>query len=185
MVEPTSFQKKAIPKVKSGVNIFGIGQGSSGRTTALIINTIQKLKGKAYQDSPRALIFVKDKEAALNLELEFKSFTQHMDLRTLCVYEEAKMQNQIDLIYPGVDIVIATTKRLSKIYFQNGIHLGELQLFIVEDADFLIRAEHVVNITRINDSLGKCQHIIYASKMTPFLERLKDSLMENAQTVNV
>ena len=63
---PTPFQATILPKVKGGADVFGIAPEGSGKTTAMIINTMQKLKREAFDDSPRALIFVKDKKAALN-----------------------------------------------------------------------------------------------------------------------
>ena len=72
---PTLFQKAVLPKLKGGANIFGIAPKDSGKTDGLIISTIQKLNAQAYQDSPRALIFVKDKKSALSFN-EQKEFTK-------------------------------------------------------------------------------------------------------------
>ena len=122
---------------KGGANVFGLAPKNSGKTDALIISTIQKLKAEAYQDSPRALIFVKDKKAALDLESNFKRFTRGTDLRVYAAYDEYNIDFQKDEIYYGQDIIITTTKRLSKLYLINGIHIGEVQLLIVEDGQFL------------------------------------------------
>ncbi len=115
---PTSFQKLLIPKIKSGVDVIAIAKEGAGKTTTLIINTIQKLNGAAYEDVPRALIFVQNKEAALTLEEKFNQFTKYTDLRIFCAYEESTLQFQKDTIYTGVDIVIGTPKRLTRL-FQN------------------------------------------------------------------
>ena len=54
-----AFQKKALPKIKSGADLYMIAPKGSGKTTALIISVIQQLNAEAFEDSPRALIFVK------------------------------------------------------------------------------------------------------------------------------
>ncbi len=182
---PTKFQATVLPKIKGGADVFGIGPKSSGKTTTLIINTMQKLKCEAFDDSPRALVFVKDKKAALQLEEEFKVFTKGTDLRIYSVYDEQGIDHQKDDIYYGVDIVIATPKRLNKLYHINGIHLGELQLMIIEDAEFLAKNSLHAEITRLTESISKCQYVVFADKYYPKFDRLQNSFMSNAQLIDL
>jgi len=180
---PNSFQAKCLPKIKGGANLFAIAPEGSGKTSSMIISVMQKLNSTALDDSPRALILVKDKDAALKLEAEFETFTKETDLRISLVYEEQNINHQKDDVYLGTDIVIATPKRLSKLYFLNGIHLGELKLFIVEDADFLIRNDFHTDVARISESLNKCQHLIFSESFNNRLEILQDTIMQNAHIV--
>jgi len=182
---PTPFQATVLPKVKGGADVFGIAPKGAGKTTAMIINTMQKLKSVAVDDSPRALIFVKDKKAAINLENEFKSFTRGTDLRIYTVYDEQGIDHQKDDIYYGVDIIIATPKRLNKLYHINGIHLGELQLLIVEDAEFLAKNSLHADIARLTESMDKCQYLVFADKYYPKFDRLQSSFMSNSQLIEL
>ena len=182
---PTRFQEAILPKIKGGADVFGIGPKNSGKTTNLIINTMQKLKSEAFDDSPRALVFVKDKKAALQLEEKFKVFTKGTDLRIYSVYDEQGIDHQKDDIYYGVDIVIATPKRLNKLYHINGIHLGELQLLIIEDAEFLAKNSLHAEITRLTESISKCQYVVFADKYYPKFDRLQNSFMSNAQLIDL
>lgn len=180
---PTPFQKKVLPKIKSGADLYAIAPENSGKTTAMIISVIQKLNSEAFEDSPRALIYVKDKEAALELRQKFEEFTRDMDLRIYCAYEEQNIDDQKDAIYYGVDIVIATPRRLSKLFSMTGIHLGQLQLFILEDAEFMSKPGLYNDVVRIPLSITKCQYLVFAEKMNPKLERLQDLFMERAYVV--
>jgi superfamily II DNA/RNA helicase len=109
---PLAFQKEILPKIKSGRDLFIIAPENSGKTTALVISTIQKLESAAFEDAPRALIYVEDKEAALALEEEFNKFIKYMDLRVYSAYDAPNIETQKDAIYDGVDIVIATPNKL-------------------------------------------------------------------------
>ncbi len=180
---PLPFQKKIISKIKGGIDLYGIASEGSGKTTALIISTLQKLKSEAFEDAPRALILVKDKEAALDLEEEFKPFIRGTDVRIHATYARPKIQDEIDAIYIGVDIVIATPKWISKLYFLNGINLSQLQLFIIEDAEFISKSVVSAEIIRMTDSIKKCQYIIYTKQMEPKLEKFRDSFMGKSQVV--
>jgi len=183
--EPTPFQKLAISKIKSGIDMFGIGPKGCGKTTTIIINTIQKLKAKPIGDNPRALIFVKDKQAADFLALTFEKLIYHTGLRVVTVNEEHNLEKQKDAIYLGSDVVIATPKRLSKLYFLNGINLTQLQLLIIEDSEFVIRNNFHTTIDRISESLTKCQHLVFSDKRDNGIAKLKPLFMKRAQFVEV
>ncbi len=181
--EPLAFQKKILSKIKGGVSMFAIAPKGSGKTTSIIISVIQKLKGEALEDAPRVLIFVKNKQAALDLESEFRIFTRGTDLRVYCAYDEKNIDDQRDEIYSGTDIVIATPKRLNKIFYLNGINLNELQMCIVEDAEFLLGNSSFAEVARTPESIGKCQYLIFAEKFDKRFERWQDSFMYNSQIV--
>ncbi|RKE94770.1 DEAD/DEAH box helicase [Ichthyenterobacterium magnum] len=180
---PLAFQKQALSKIKGGANLFGIAQTGSGKTTTLVISVIQKLKGIAFGDSPRALIIVKDKQSALDLENEFKTFTNQTDLRVYCAYEERTIDAQRDEIYVGVDIVIATPKRLNKLFFLNGIHVSEMQLCIVEDAEFLFKGNGFSEVSRIAESIGKCQYVVFSTTFDSRFKKWQDTFMYNSQII--
>lgn len=181
--EPLPFQKKVLSQIKGGASVFGIAPEGAGKTTAIVIGTLQKLNCAAFEEAPRALIYVKDKEAALSLEATFKRFTKRMDLRIYPVYEEHNIEAQRNDIFEGVDIVIATPKRLSKLFYLNGINLGKLKLFVVDDAEFLSKPSPFSDVIRIPESLDRCQYLIFSSKFDSRMERMQELFMANALIV--
>lgn len=183
-IAPTKFQKQAISKIKSGVNLFGIGPEGCGKTTALIIGVIQKLKS-AFEDAPRALIIVENKEKALELESQFLPFLKPTDLRLYLAYDEQRFDHQKDEIYDGVDIVIATPKRLTELFQRTGINVTQLQMYIIDDAEFLTRGTQLSLVNRIPESIPKCQYIMSSTLFHDKLERLQDSFMFGAHLVTV
>ncbi|MCM4166267.1 ATP-dependent RNA helicase DeaD [Arenibacter antarcticus] len=180
---PTEFQKEILPKIKGGASLFGIAPEGAGKTTAIVIGTLQKLNCSAFEVAPRALIFVKDKASALELESAFKRFTYRMDLRIYTVYEEHNIEAQRNEIFEGVDIVIATPKRLNKIFYLNGINLGKLKLFIVDDAEFLSSAKVFSDLVRTPESLDRCQYLIFSTKFDKRMERMQELFMANAHII--
>ncbi|MEZ4968068.1 MAG: DEAD/DEAH box helicase [Flavobacteriaceae bacterium] len=183
--EPSPFQKAVVPKLKGGASIFGIAPEGAGKTTSIIISTLQKLNCAAFEEAPRALILVRDKEAALSLQSEFERFTARMDLRIYPVYEEHNIEAQRNEIFEGVDIVIATPKRLSKIFYLNGVNLGKLKLFIVDDAEFLSKPGPFSEVIRIPESLDRCQYAIFSTKFDHRMERMRELFMGHAQIVGL
>ena len=178
-----AFQKKVLPTLKGGADTYMIAPKGSGKTTALIIATIHKLKAEAFEDSPRAVIVVKDKEDAIALKEEFERFTNTTDLRVYALYDEYDIEKQRDEVYFGQDIVIATPTRLSKLYFQNWIHLGEIQLFVIEDANYLGRSNAYNHVLRLSESVSKCQFVIIAEEMNSKIQNYQNAFMSNAQLI--
>ena len=181
----TAFQKAVLSKIKGGASLFGIAPQGAGKTTAIIIATLQKLDCKAVDDAPRALIFVRDKQSALELAAEFEKYTRRMDLRIYCAYDEQNLEDQRADIYDGVDIVIATPKRLNKIFYLNGINLGLLKLFIVEDAEFLYKASVYSDLIRTPESLEKCQYVVFGTQFDERMSRMSESFMGNAEIIEI
>ncbi|EDP71679.1 possible ATP-dependent RNA helicase [Flavobacteriales bacterium ALC-1] len=177
------FQKKVLPTLKGGADTYVIAPKGSGKTTALMIAIIHKLKATAYEDSPRAIVVVKDKKEALALKEKFERFTQNTDLRVYALYDEYDIEKQKEEIYPGQDIVIATPARLSKLYFLNGVHLGEIQLFAIEDADYLGRNNAYNHILRLSESINKCQFVIIADELNSKIKNYQNAFMSNAHIV--
>ncbi|WP_317163244.1 DEAD/DEAH box helicase [Mariniflexile maritimum] len=182
IVEPNALQAKILSKIKSGSSLFVIAPDNSGKTTSLIISVINTLK-EAFEDAPRALIFVKDKQAALTLAEQFGKFATHTNLRVYCAYEEHNLELQREELYLGTDIVIATPKRLNRIFYLNGINLNKLQMCIVDDADFLFRNNHFAEVTRTPESIGKCQYLVFSHKFDARFERWQESFMYLAQVI--
>ncbi|WP_405291215.1 DEAD/DEAH box helicase [Algibacter sp. Ld11] len=181
---PLPLQKKILSRIKGGSSMYVYAPKGSGKTSSMIISVIQKLKN-AHEDAPRALIFVKDKQTALDLELEFNSYKRGTDLRVYCAYDEKNIDDQRDEIYYGTDIVIATPKRLNRLFYLNSVNLNRLQMCIVDDAEFLFRNNNLAEVTRTPESIGKCQYLVFAEKTDARYERWQDTFMYNAETVKM
>jgi superfamily II DNA/RNA helicase len=180
--QPNTLQTKILSKIKGGSSLFVIAPKDSGKTTSIVISVINKLKNE-FEDAPRALIFVKDKQACLDLAEIFNTYKRGTDLRVYCAYDEHNLELQREELYLGTDIVIATPKRLNRIFYLNGINLNKLQMCIVEDAEFLFRNNNFAEVTRTPESISKCQYLVFSDKFDARFERWQESFMFLAQTV--
>ena len=176
------FQKEITSKIKSGASVYGIGDTDIGKTTSLIINVLHKLQCKAEHDAPRALIFVKDKESGLRLKEQFEVFTKGTDLRIYYASQKGNQEDQVDEIYYGKDIIISTPKQVCKLYFKNALNLNLTSMLILEDANQFMATE-LEEITRISQSVSKCQFIVYGNKLDKKLENLQHTFMETAWVI--
>lgn len=177
------FQKQIMPIIKSGSDAYIIGEKGSGKTTALILYTIHKLKAKAFEDSPRAIFIVENQDKVLKLEEEILRFTANTNLRVYATSAPYDFEKQKVAIYYGQDIVIGTPAFMTKLYFQNAIHLGQVQIFATDDTDHLGRKNAYNHILRLTESMDKFQSIVIADEWNSKIANFQSGFMTNARLV--
>lgn len=180
---PTPFQSKSIPVIKGGSNVFCTAPKDSGKTTTLILTTLQKLKCEAVGNSPRAIVLVENKEKVLELYDAFLTFTRYKSLRVYAGYEQLHIDVQKSEIFEGIDILISTPKSLKKLFLVNGINITQLKLFSVDDAEFLVQKSSYADVISITQGIRKCQYVLYSEKIYPMLKRFESNFMEYAKIV--
>ena len=183
IITPTPFQVRSIPVIKSGSNVYCIAPKESGKTTTLILTTLQKLKCEADGNAPRAVVLVENKERALELHEAFLSYTKHNSLRVYVGYEELHIDIQKSEIYEGVDILITTPKTMNKLFLLNGVGTSKLKIFSIDDAEFLIQNSAYTALMSITQSIQKCQFVLYSEKMHPVLKRFQSYFMEYSKII--
>jgi superfamily II DNA/RNA helicase len=180
---PTPFQSCSIPVIKSGANVYCTAPKDSGKTTTLILTTLQKLKCEAVGNTPRALVLVENKERAMELYDAFLRYTKYNSLRVYVGYEQLHVDVQKSEIFEGIDILISTPKSMNKLFLLNGVSTSQLKIISVDDAEFLVQKVSYAAIMSITQSIQKCQYVLYSEKMHPILERFESYFMEYSKKV--
>ena len=185
IITPTPFQSNSIPVIKSGANVYCTAPKDSGKTTTLILTTLQELKFRAIGNAPRAVVLVEDKEKAMELYDTFLTYTKHSSLRVYVGYEELHLDVQKSEIAMGIDILISTPKSMNRLFLSNGVNTSELKIFSVDDAEFLVHKSDYSAIMSITRSIAKCQYVLYLEKMPAMLKRFEDYFMQYAKVVKI
>ncbi|MCH4895607.1 DEAD/DEAH box helicase [Marinilabiliaceae bacterium JC040] len=174
--EPISKQKDNISAIKSGRDVVYIDKEEQGKSTAIAISVINKLK-EEFEDVPRAMIIVPDKEEGEKLEECFSIYGKYTSLRVHTAYETRLIEDQRDEIYFGTDILIGTVKQINKLYAISGINITGVKIFIIDNSDKVITDANQSEVERICESLPKCQKILVGTKINSRVERIIDQHM--------
>ena len=180
---PTPFQSNSIPVIKSGINVFCTAPENSGKTTTLILTTLQKLKCEAVGNAPRAVVLVENKEKALAIYDTFLTYTKHTSLRVYVGYEQLHIDVQKSEIFEGIDILISTPITMNKLFLTNGLSVSQLKIFSIDDAEFLVQKSAYSALMSITSSVEKCQYVLYSDEMHPILKRFESYFMEYSKIV--
>ncbi|AOW16524.1 DEAD/DEAH box helicase [Polaribacter vadi] len=182
---PTALQKASIPTIKSGANVFCIAPENSGKTTTLLLTTLNKLKCEAVGIAPRAVVLVENNDNALQLFDTFVKYTKRTSLRVYVADEKQHIDLLKSEIFEGVDILISTPKIMNKLLLLEGLNTTQLKIFNIDDADFLTKNTSTSDLMLITQSIHKCQFVMYAEKMHPTLKRFENYFMQYAKTVSI
>jgi len=168
---PTPLQARCLSKINAGSDVIGIGPAGSGKSTLITITAIQKLQ-RAIEDMPKVLILVGNSESGNAMKEQFRQFAKNTDLRITTAFEDGDINDQNAEIYDGTDILIGTAKRILDLYFANGLNLNKIKLFVIDDAELMIKNSWQGQIDRLALSLPKCQHLVFTTGLTDKIEKL-------------
>jgi superfamily II DNA/RNA helicase len=182
---PTPFQKSSIPLIKSGANIYCTAPKDSGKTTTLVLTTLQKLKFQVVGNAPRAVVLVENNEKASEMYDAFFKYTRYHELRVYLADEKLHIEVLKSEIFEGIDILISTPKTMNKLLLLEGLSTSQLKIFSIDDAEFLVNNKAYADLMAITQSLNKCQFVLYSDKMYPILKRFEDYFMKYAKKVSI
>ena len=176
LTKPTELQKETWGTIKSGADCVFLADSSLGKTTTIVISVIQRLE-KEFEESPRALIFVKDKAKVIEMMELFKKYGNYHDLRVYGVYEQGDVDYDKNQISLGIDVLIGTTNRLNDMFSTAGFDVNQLKMFIVDDTEDQLKVRMDVKLVRISDSIAKTQRLFFTDVITDRVEILADKIM--------
>lgn len=181
--KPTKLQKSCFSKIKSGIDLLIDAPEKSGKTTAITIGVIQQLK-EEFEDVPRALIIVANKEKAIAMKEQFNALGSNTNLRVFCAVEGGDILILRDRIYAGSDVVIGTAKRLNELYSCSGINLNNLKMFIIDDAELILRDQILSDINRLSPYIPKSQRIVFTKGISNRLENYMEKFMHSPEILH-
>ncbi|HEY3372416.1 MAG TPA: DEAD/DEAH box helicase [Prolixibacteraceae bacterium] len=182
--ESTELERICIPRIKSGHDLMCIAAKGAGKTTAIVVTVLQKLKS-SLADVPRAIILVPNKERGAEMKAEFDRLGQYTDLRVNTACDDQKIDDQKDKIYMGSDVVIGTPKRMNLIYSLYALNLSSVKIFAIDDAELVIKSINYLQIDRLSESMPKAQKIAFASDLTEWLDRFSNEFMNIQEVIEI
>ncbi|WP_309613501.1 DEAD/DEAH box helicase [Flavobacterium sp.] len=176
LTEANEMQQETFSTIKSGADAVIQSAGGTGKTTAIVLNVIQKLE-KTLDESTRALIIVETKEKVLEMEELFLKYGVYTDLSILGVHDKGDIDYDKNVVSMGLDILIGTPNKINAMFSSAGFNSNTIKLMIVDDAEVLFRSRMDAVILRLSNSIEKTQRLFFCSQITERVESLADKIM--------
>ena len=184
---PSPIQRKAIPPALAGRDVLGCAQTGTGKTCAFAAPILQRLSESPVRGRPiRALILTPTRELAIQIDESFRDYGRHLKLRHAVIFGGVGQNPQVEALKQGVDILTATPGRLMDLHDQGFIHLEQLEIFVLDEADRMLDMGFIHDVKKILRWLPReKQTMLFSATMPPEIAELVDSLLHDPARIAV
>ena len=191
---PTPIQAQAIPVILAGKDVMGGAQTGTGKTAGFALPILQRFMPLANSSpSParhpvRALILTPTRELAVQVEESFRTYGKHTTLRSTVVFGGVDIKQQLPIVRGGIEILVATPGRLLDHIEQKSVYLGQVEVFVLDEADRMLDMGFIPDIKRIMALLPpreKRQNLLFSATFSGEIKKLADQLLNAPQLIEV
>jgi superfamily II DNA/RNA helicase len=140
----TPIQREVIKYITEGNDVMGCAQTGSGKTIAFLLPIIQRIideEPRALNNnppSPKLLIMIPTRELAEQIFTEARKLVKETNILVNKMYGGVPYEEQLEKIYCGCDILVATPGRLLDFCKNKNISLKHIKYLIIDEADRLL-----------------------------------------------
>ncbi|SFP94535.1 ATP-dependent RNA helicase RhlE [Nitrosomonas cryotolerans] len=190
--EPTPIQTQAIPAILAGKDIMGGAQTGTGKTAGFTLPMLRRLQSHANtsmspaRHSTRALILVPTRELAAQVYESVRIYGKYLTLRSAVIYGGVNMDQQIEEIRAGVEILVATPGRLLDHIEQKTLNLAKVDMLIIDEADRMLDMGFLPDVKRIFQQLPEQrQNLMFSATFSDEIKKLADKLLRQPVLIEV
>lgn len=181
---PKELQLKTLTRIVGGQDIIAVGHEGSGKTTTYVLGVLNRFN-YAPEGVPRVLVLVPEKDQVLDVIEQFDRLNKNKSIRIVGLYVAPGIEAQMDALADGADIVVATPDRARAIYLKLGLNLNKVDMFVVDDADQMVKKGLQLPVVELANSIGKSQKLVFTEVMHSKLDKMLDPFMKNATVIEV
>jgi superfamily II DNA/RNA helicase len=183
-LSPKEIQLKTLTRIIGGQDIIAIGPQGCGKTTSYVLAVLNRLK-YTPEGVPHVLILVPDKEHVLAVISQFELLNKNESVSIVGLYAAPGTEAQMNALADGADIVVATPDRARAIYLKLGLNLNKIELFIVDDAELIVKQGLQLPVAELANSITKCQHLVFTEVIHDKLNKMIAPFMKLPAIIEV
>ena len=179
----TPIQVQSIDPIMQGKDLVGTANTGTGKTAAFLIPIINNI----FKDRKnRALIITPTRELAVQINEEFRAFSQNMQIYSALLIGGSNMYRQVNDLRRNPQVVIGTPGRLKDLIQRKTLNLQNFSIFVLDEVDLM------VDIGFINDIKFFCgflppvrQSLFFSATISSKIREILQSFVQNPVTVSV
>jgi superfamily II DNA/RNA helicase len=166
-----------------GQDVLVLAPGGTGKSLAFALPLLQRLTestARAGSKEPVALVLAGSRESAEQTALSLDDAGRYLLLRGTVAADGANWNKAQSDLRTGVEILVATPRRLLELLRQRQVALHSVAMVVVDDADLLLDQGLQLELDKLLARLpGQRQSIVVAATQTAAVEQLaRDWLRE-------
>ena len=184
-IYPTPIQVEALPIINSGKDIVGIAQTGTGKTFAYLLPILKSLSF-SEQRHPRVLIVVPTRELVVQVVNEIEKLTKYITCRFAGIYGGTNINTQKQLVYDGLDILVATPGRLLDLTLDKNLRLKAIQKLVIDEVDEMLNLGFRTQLINVLDLLPqKRQNLLFSATLTEDVNTIIQEFFNFPETVEI
>lgn len=180
----TVIQEKSIFPLLDGQDMMAISKTGSGKTAAFLIPIIEH----ALKDPNnfRALVVTPTRELALQIEEEFKSLTQGLQLFSATFIGGTNINTDVDRAGKRYQVVVGTPGRLLDLSARKVLDLRKVNTLVLDEFDRMLDMGFVNDVKKLVNQIGKRdQTLLFSATLEPTQKQLIYSLLDEPVEVKI
>jgi superfamily II DNA/RNA helicase len=181
--EPFPIQLDTLPDTLAGRDVLGRGKTGSGKTLAFALPLVARLsegrrnKGKG---TPLGLVLAPTRELATQITATIQPLADAYGLSVTTIYGGVSQSRQVSALNAGVDIIVACPGRLEDLMKQNFVHLENVDITVLDEADHMADLGFLPVVTRIMDKTPQSgQRLLFSATLDNGVDKLVKRYLHN------
>jgi len=164
--ELTPIQEKTIPLLLHGKDVIGLAQTGTGKTAAFALPLLQRLIDMPGRQINAAII-TPTRELSEQISSTISNLGKYTDINTTTLYGGTNINNQINELNRGVEVVVACPGRLLDHLWRGTVDLSGLEILVIDEADRMLDMGFLPDIRKIIQCLLKPRQTLLFSATMP------------------
>lgn len=187
---PTPIQEQAIPAILFGKDVLGIAKTGSGKTLAYALPALQHLLEERWTMRNRhvpILVLVPTRELAVQVEGVFNELSAGLPekVRTTAVFGGVSINPQM-IGMQGVQVLIATPGRLLDLIEHKAVHLAEVKLLVLDEADKMLDLGFQEEVDKLLAMLPrKRQNLLFSATLSAAVDSITQLVLHKPEVIQV
>jgi ATP-dependent RNA helicase RhlE len=177
-------QLKTLSRIIGGQDVITVGPEGCGKTTTYVLAVLNRFN-HAPDGVPQVLILVPTQEHVEAVIARFDELNTNKSIAIVGLYAAPGIEAQMDALADGADIVVATPDRARAIYLKLGLNLNKVELFIVDDAELIVKQGLQLQVVELANSITKAQRLVFTEVLHDKLHKMIAPFMKLPATVEV
>ncbi|MDR9500760.1 MAG: DEAD/DEAH box helicase [Desulfurivibrionaceae bacterium] len=190
----TPIQAAILGHTLGGKDATGKAQTGTGKSAAFLVSILTTLLTKKAAvpgkvATPRSLIIAPTRELVMQIAEDAEKLAAYSDLHIVPIYGGMDYQKQLDDVQGRqVDIVVATPGRLLDFQRKRHLHLGDVEIFVIDEADRMLDMGFIPDVKQIVYSMppkDKRQTLFFSATITPAVNHLAEQWTKEPAVVEI
>ena len=184
--KPTPIQEEVIPFLLSGRgDLIALAQTGTGKTAAFGLPVLEQLDLK--NRNIQALVLCPTRELCMQITGDMEKFSKFLPgFSVLAVYGGASIQNQMQSLRKGVQMVVATPGRALDLIRRNALQLGSIEWMVMDEADEMLSMGFKDDLDAIlAETPGRRQTLLFSATMPQEIREISRKYMSDPEEISV